>query len=239
MFGFFSSRKSLIDSGLLIGCTDSHSHILWGVDDGVRTPEESLTVMKFLEGTGLKTLWLTPHTMEDVPNTTEGLKKRFEEFKAKYTGPVEVHLASEYMLDNGFNRHLADKDFLLHGEDMVLVETSTVFPPIDFWDVLEKMMKAGYRPLIAHPERYVYLNLPDYEKLFKMGCRFQLNIPSLVGVYGQTVQTKALAMLDKGWYCMAGSDCHRYHAIRMQLESKVLKSDTLTKLQPLLHPEIS
>lgn len=237
MFGFFGSRKSFIESGLLLGAVDNHSHILYGLDDGVKTLEESLTILKFLEGVGLKTLWLTPHTMEDVPNTTEGIMKRFAELKEAYKGPIKLNVASEYMIDNNFHHHLDRRDLLLHGQDRVLVETSTVFPPIDFWEVLGEMMKAGYRPLIAHPERYVYLGMNDYSRLHDMGCLFQLNLPSIVGVYGQEVHDKALALIEKGWYCMAGSDCHRYHAVKMQCEAKILKSDTIKKLQSLLHPE--
>ena len=77
MFVFLKSKKTFADCGLLKGATDNHSHILWGLDDGVKTREETLSILAFLESLGLKTLWLTPHTMEDVPNTTEGLKARF------------------------------------------------------------------------------------------------------------------------------------------------------------------
>ena len=62
----------MLEAGLLKGAVDHHSHILYGVDDGVSTEEESLSILSYLEQAGLKTLWLTPHTMEDVPNTTEG-----------------------------------------------------------------------------------------------------------------------------------------------------------------------
>ena len=76
MFGFFNSRKSLAESGLLKGSTDNHSHILYGVDDGVKTLEESLQILSFMETSGVKHIWLTPHVMEDVPNTTEFLRTR-------------------------------------------------------------------------------------------------------------------------------------------------------------------
>ena len=95
MFSFLQSKKSITDSGLLRGAVDNHSHILPGVDDGVRSMDESLAILSYLEEIGLSTLWLTPHTMEDVPNTTEGLKARFQKLKDAYHGPIRLNLASE------------------------------------------------------------------------------------------------------------------------------------------------
>lgn len=235
MFGLFHNKRSLLESGLLQGATDSHSHILFGLDDGVRTAEESLRIMAFYEQAGLSTLWLTPHTMEDVPNTTEGIRARFEEFSAMYTGPIELHLASEYMIDNLFEERLAGRDLLLHGDDCVLVETSTWSPPINLWEVLESMLKAGYRPLVAHPERYRYMQKEDYRHLHDMGCLMQLNLPSLTGVYGETTAEKARELLRKGWYCCAGSDCHRLHAIEKQYGARVLHKDVLALLEDIIH----
>lgn len=234
MFGFFNSRKALLDTGLLQGAVDNHSHILYGLDDGVATVEESLGVLNFLEEAGIDTLWFTPHTMEDVRNTTEGLKARFEELKAQYHGSIKLKLASEYMMDTLFVERLKAKDLLLHGQDRVLVETSTWSPPIELWEILDEMMRSGYRPLIAHPERYRYMKENDYERLHEMGALLQLNLPSLLGVYGEDAMNKAFYILEKGWYCMVGSDCHRLKAIDGQYHSKMIKSDTVKLLEPLM-----
>ena len=130
MFGFFNSRKSLAESGLLKGSTDNHSHILYGVDDGVKTLEESLQILSFMETSGVKHIWLTPHVMEDVPNTTEFLRTRFEELKSAYHGGLELSLASENMIDSLFMERLKNKDFLLHEGNRLLVETSTWSGPM-------------------------------------------------------------------------------------------------------------
>lgn len=232
--GLFSRSKSIGESGLLNGATDNHCHILYGVDDGVRSPDESLSILDWYEKQGLKELWFTPHVMDDVPNTTEGLKTRFNELCDIYKGGLKFHLAAEYMLDNVFEERLAARDFLFHGEDRVLVETSTVFPPVDLWDMLRRMMSAGYRPLLAHPERYRYMEWRDYERLREMGVQMQLNIPSIVGVYGETTKRKAIDLLKAGMYCMAGSDCHRFRALRFQSEARELKKDTVKMLEPLM-----
>ena len=233
--GLFSHKYSITEKRLLEGATDHHSHILFGVDDGVSKPEESLAILEMLEKEGLKSLWLTPHTMEDVPNTTEGLRKRFEELKTMYQGPIELHLASEYMMDELFERHLAEKDFLFHREEgSVLMETSTWSGPYNFWDMIDRTMRAGFRPVLAHPERYEYMGEKEYSKLHGMGVRLQLNYPSLLGYYGGHVKAKAELILKKGWYDLAGSDVHRLRSLRHILEEKVLKKDIAESLKGVL-----
>ncbi|MBR6247267.1 MAG: capsular biosynthesis protein [Bacteroidales bacterium] len=234
MLGLFSRKKSLIDSGFLAGATDNHSHILWGVDDGVKTSEESLEILNYLESAGLKKLWLTPHTMEDVPNTTAALQARFAELKALYQGPVELELASEYMIDTLFQERLAQRDLLTHGDKTVLVETSTWSPPLGLWEILGDMLDYGYKPILAHPERYRYMELKDYDRLLDMGVILQLNLPSIVGHYGPSVQQRAEQLLEKGSYAMAGSDCHRYRRITDWYSRPVLSKKVLAALEPLL-----
>ena len=234
MFGLFNRRTSILGSGLLKGAVDQHSHILYGLDDGVKTQEDSLAILQFLEEQGVSEVWFTPHVMEDVPNTTEAIRTRFEELKAVYEGGLQLHLAAEYMIDTLFEDRLARRDLLEHGEDVVLVETSAIAPPINLWVVLEKMLKSGYRPLIAHPERYRYMDRDDYRELHNLGCILQLNLPSIVGFYGETARQRAEYLLDKGWYRMVGSDCHRFKAIKSQYSVRELKKDTLSKLSVLM-----
>jgi len=234
MFGLFNRRKSVLESGLLKGAVDQHSHILYGLDDGVTTQEDSLAILRFLEEQGVSEVWFTPHVMEDVPNTSEGIRARFGELKSVYEGGLRLHLAAEYMIDTLFEKLLSQKDLLLHGEDTVLVETSSVAPPINLWEILDSMLKAGYRPLVAHPERYRYMDRDDYRDLHEMGCLLQLNLPSIVGFYGESARQRAQYLLDKGWYRMVGSDCHRFKAIQAQYSAKELKKDTIAKLSVLM-----
>ena len=234
MFGLFNRRTSVIDSGLLKGAVDQHSHILYGLDDGVKTQEDSLAILRFLEEQGVSEVWFTPHVMEDVPNTTEGILARFEELKAVYDGGLRLHVAAEYMIDTLFEERLSKRDLLEHGEEVVLVETSAIAPPFNLWVVLEQMLKAGYRPLIAHPERYRYMEPEDYRELHNMGCLMQMNLPSIVGFYGESARQRANYLLDKGWYRMVGSDCHRFKVIQAQYAARELKKDTIAKLSALM-----
>ena len=197
-------------SSLLSGFTDYHSHILPGVDDGVKKMEVSLQVLQRYEEMGIAEVWCTPHIMEDIPNTTEGLKARFAELCAVYQGSIKLHLAAEYMLDGLFEERLEQGDLLtLGGEgNQLLVETSYFTPPMDMDQILFRIKQKGYFPVLAHPERYVYMGKERYKELKEKDIRFQLNLSSLAGAYGPEAKTKALWLLKKQYYNLAGSDLH-------------------------------
>lgn len=231
IFDFMKRKQSLLGSGVLQGATDRHCHILYGVDDGAKALEDALAVLAYDEEIGITEVWCTPHIMEDVPNTTEALKQRFAELQAAYAGPIKLHLAAEYMLDTLFEERFKAGDLLTMEDDTLLVETSTWNPPADMTGTLRKIQKAGYRPLLAHPERYRYMTEQGYERLHKMGIHFQLNLGSLVGYYGETAMRKAHELLEKGWYSEIGSDCHRLATIKEQYNREVLTKDIISKLR--------
>ncbi len=231
IFDFFKRKQSLLGSGMLQGATDRHSHVLFGVDDGIRTLEDSLAVLAYDEEVGIKEVWCTPHIMEDVANTTEKLRERFAMLQEAYKGPIKLNLAAEYMLDTLFEERFHAGDLLTMEDNTVLVETSTWNPPPDMTGTLRRIQKAGYRPLLAHPERYRYLNEAGYERLYKMGIHFQLNLGSLVGYYGETAMGKARNLLEKGWYSDVGSDCHRLSTIKEQYTREVLTKDIVSRLK--------
>lgn len=209
----FNRKTSLNQSGVLRGSKDSHSHILFGVDDGIKTLEESLEALELEEAMGFTEVWCTPHVMEDVPNRSESLKVRFSELKEAYKGSLRLNLAAEYMLDTLFEERFSARDLLTMDDDVLLVETSTWTPPLSYKDIFRELQKAGYRPMLAHPERYRYMTEEDYDELFRMGVRMQLNLPSVVGYYGKTAMQKASMLLNKGYYTNIGTDCHRPKAL--------------------------
>ena len=194
----------------LRGFTDHHSHILFGVDDGVKTLEVSLQVLRRYEEIGISKVWCTPHVMEDIPNTTTALRERFAELTAAYTGPIQLHLAAEYMMDELFDERLEQNDLLPLGENgnRLLVETSYFNPPMDLQGILKRIQAKGYFPVLAHPERYVYMDKDDYRNLKDMGILFQLNLSSLAGAYGEEAQHWAKWLMKKRFYNLAGSDLH-------------------------------
>lgn len=233
MFDFLKKKFSLAESGVLSGSVDAHSHILFGVDDGSKHRKDSLEMLEYEESLGVTDVWCTPHIMEDVPNETEKLKERFAQLQELYTGPIRLHLAAEYMMDNLFSERLRSRDLLLHGGKRILVETSLNNPPYDLDATISHIQMAGLTPILAHPERYRYLRKEDYKSIAGRGVMLQMNLASLTGYYGQTAKEKSEWLLENDLYSMFGSDCHRTNAIIEQDTRKVLTSKTLRKLAEL------
>lgn len=219
----FNKKYSLADSGIFRGFTDWHSHILPGVDDGVQTMDEALEILVLYEKLGVKSVWLTPHVMEDVPNTTALLKERFEELKAVYKGAVHLHLAAEYMLDNLFRERLNDGDLLPLGEkeDRLLVETSYYNPPANMYGLLERIKAKGFYPVLAHPERYMYMNGEDYRNLKEAGIWFQANLLSLTGFYGKQILNKTKRIIKSDTVNIWGTDTHHLRTFQEVISKKV------------------
>ncbi|MBD5348629.1 MAG: capsular biosynthesis protein [Bacteroides sp.] len=228
----FKSVDKIKKSGLLTNFTDWHSHILPGVDDGIRTMEESLATLAAFENAGVRKVWLTPHVMEDSPNTTGGLRQRFEELKNEYKGSVELALASENMLDSLFEERLEAKDFLPIGEEgrHLLVETSYVNPPFGMESMIDGVFKAGYIPILAHPERYRYMEEQDYRKWKSKGVLFQANYMSLLGGYGETARKKLEWLLKEGMINLTGSDVHRQFVFEHMIEKSPKRAEPLRQL---------
>ena len=229
MWLFKDKVPTLEESGMLAGITDWHSHVLPGVDDGIKTIGESLDVLRHFDALGVDTLWLTPHIMEDYPNTTEKLKSRFEELKAAWDGNVKLRLASEYMLDSLFEERLAAGDVLPIGNnaDHLLVETSYFSAPMEFDDIIDSIKSAGYFPLLAHPERYTYMDEKKYKELKERDVKMQLNYVSLVGGYGETAMKKSIWLLKNGFIDVLGSDVHRLASNQGLISKKPSKKDHL------------
>lgn len=227
----------LAETDLLQGFTDWHSHILPGVDDGIPDMETSLATLAEYERRGVKKVWLTPHIMEDYPNATENLRQRFLELKEAYKGNIELSLAAENMLDSLFMERLEKKDFLPIGKDgsHLLVETSYLNPPMEFDDMIDAIQSAGYYPVLAHPERYRFMNKADYLDLRRRGVLFQINLLSVVGGYGETARGKAEWLLKENMAELIGSDIHRLAATLRKLEENPKSKDTLDLLLQLAH----
>lgn len=231
----FFNKKKTSNTDVFSGYTDWHSHLLPGVDDGVKTIDTSLSILARYEELGVRRVWLTPHIMEDIPNTTESLRQRFDELKSKYTGNIQLSLASENMLDNIFEERLEQNDLLPIGDngDQLLVETSYYNSPVNFWDILDRIQRKGYYVLLAHPERYRYMDNDDYERLHEMRVRLQLNVPSLIGFYGQEAKKKSEWLINRGYYDVTGYDIHSARALEFILKGEIGKK-SLKQLQALI-----
>jgi tyrosine-protein phosphatase YwqE len=194
-----------------------HSHLLPGIDDGSPDMETSIQLIKGMVAQGFTKLITTPHIMwEMYPNTPEIINEKLALVKDAVAAEginVELHAAAEYFLDDHVEGILKRGEKLLTiSGNMVLSEFSLAFAPHGLKDILFEMQMQGYLPVIAHPERYTYLegNKEFYEELKDIGCLFQLNILSLAGYYGKSAQELAHHLLKNEYYELAGSDLHGF-----------------------------
>ncbi len=230
-----SSKIQVWESGLMDGFRDCHCHLLPGVDDGVQQKDDTMQILEEWERCGVKEVWLTPHIMEDIPNEPAELKRKFGELQEQYKlykGGIQLHLAAEHMMDGLFLKRLEKDDVLPFEEDRLLVETSYYTPPMNMAAIIDKVKATGYDPILAHPERYQYMNTKDYKQWKQRGVLLQLNVPSLVGAYGPEVQHKAEWLLKEEMYDLCGSDTHSRNQVEMFLNSEISKK-TVKKVQNL------
>lgn len=195
-------------SDFFSGVTDIHSHILPGVDDGVRDRKGYDEAVEEFSSLGFKSLILTPHVMTDYGSNCR--RSLSEAFSALPSHPsLKMRLAAEYMIDADFLRH-RDEGLLTLDENgkYLLVESSYVDCYADFDRLLYEICLDGMVPVIAHPERYSFADDKMYESWKDKGYLFQLNFMSLSGRYGPQPMVKSRKLLDSGMYDFAGSDLH-------------------------------
>ena len=216
MLKFFSRNKTPDEQpDYSVLNTDMHSHLIPGIDDGSPDPDTSVSLIKGMMEQGYKRFIATPHIMWDMYRNTRDIILRQRDVlrdSLKEAGmDVQVDAAAEYFLDDYVEGLLEKNEPLLTiSGSMVLVEFSMAQPSMSLKKILFDMQMQGYQPVIAHPERYVYLDKQKdfYDELKNDGCYFQLNLMSLGGYYGKTVQELAQYLLKKGYYDLAGTDLH-------------------------------
>ena len=212
---FFSRKKNTetIDLGWIH--TDMHSHLVPGIDDGAQDMESSLDMIRGLVSLGYKKIVTTPHILwEMYPNTPDIINSGIENVRRAAADAgiqVELHGAAEYYIDDHFDAQLQAKAPLLTlSGNLVLVEFSMITAPMELQAIIFEMEIQNYQPVIAHPERYIYLNRKKefFDDLKSAGCYFQINLLSLAGMYGSAVQELATYLMKKNYYEYAGTDMH-------------------------------
>ncbi len=210
---FGRSEKPVSDLSFLHA--DLHSHVLPGIDDGARTIEEAVELVEMMGKAGYRKLVATPHIMNDLyPNTPDTILSALESLRdalRKRGIGVAVDAAAEYYLDEHFLKLLDKGELLTFGDRYVLFETSYTIRPYALAEHIYAMAARGYRPVMAHPERYTYLHdaFDEYRRLKEMGTLFQINLNSLGGYYGLPVRKAAEGLVEAGLVDFLGSDVHR------------------------------
>ncbi len=174
MFHFFTSKKFLID--YLEGFVDIHNHILPGIDDGAKTVEESVELINGFSQFGVRDFIATPHIMHNYyPNNPETINNSLlllkNELLEKNMKDISIRAAAEHMIDDNFESILERGTIMPLGENYLLVEMSYLQASINFDEAISETKKKGYFPILAHPERYLYLheNYKKHKKYKKQG----------------------------------------------------------------------
>ncbi|WP_405415751.1 tyrosine-protein phosphatase [Maribacter sp. Asnod1-A12] len=242
MFNFFSKKHFLIDH--LEGFIDIHNHILPGIDDGAKTVDDSIELIKGFSEFGVTDFICTPHIMENYyPNTpitiNSSLSLLKNALKMNNLGHVRIDIAAEHMIDSGFEKILEDNQFMPLAKNYLLIEMSYLQASINFDSATQKIKSSGLFPIFAHPERYAYLhkNLKTYPEYKDEGLLFQMNILSLSEYYGKEVKQTALWLLKNNLIDFIASDIHKISQLN-SLKKISFNEKTLTLIKPLIEKTI-
>lgn len=232
MFSKKTTTGSAADLSLL--GTDVHSHFIPGIDDGAKTIEDSVAMITAMHELGYRKVITTPHVMSDFyRNTPEIIMAGLEKVRAalKEAGvPIEVDAAAEYYLDFDFEAKIEKEKLLTFGKNYLLFEVSYLNAPDNLNNIIFKLQTSGYKPVLAHPERYNFWHndFGKYEEIKSKGALLQLNINSLTGYYSPSTKKIAEQLIDKGMVDLAGTDCH--HTGHLELLKKCRYEKHLHKL---------
>jgi tyrosine-protein phosphatase YwqE len=222
------------------GFVDIHSHVLPGIDDGAKDMDTSIALLLKMASYGIKNFITTPHVLGSVyPNSSEVIKQQLaavkKELEKRNIKGISIQAAAEYMLDEEFSALLDQKDILVLKDNYILVEMSYFSAPLNLYELLFKIQLKGYKPVLAHPERYhfYHTDLKNYYQLKQAGCLFQLNLLSLTGQYGKGVQKISEKLLKENLYDFVGTDTH--HQNHLALLPKIGTKKTLAKIKHLLN----
>ena len=237
LFGLFGKKSEPLVPLRELGLTcDMHSHLIPGVDDGSKSVKDSIELIRGMHGLGYRKLIITPHFMtgffnntpDGVRNSLSLLKKEVE----KQRIDIELDVAAEYYMDYDFMRDLGSKPMLTFGNKMLLFECSFTNQHRNFDETVFEMQINGYKPVLAHPERYTYWHGATglMQEFHDRGILFQLNIMSIVGAYSPSVNKAALALIDNGLCDFIGTDLHNADHLAA-IENAMIPASLMEKLK--------
>ena len=172
---------------------------------------------------GYDTAWGADETLSDASLRNADATKRGDATTIRHDGAYETLR---------YEKEKVGVDVEGRKGGRLLVETSYYTPPMNMGGIMEDIMKRGYEPILAHPERYQYMDVKDYKRWKNMGVMLQLNVPSVVGAYGPDVQRKAEWLLKENMYDFCGTDTHSVEQVGLLLNSMIGKK-TVKRIQAI------
>jgi protein-tyrosine phosphatase len=237
MFSFFKKDAQNIVTYESI-MVDMHSHVLPGIDDGAQNAHESIVLVKKMMELGIKKIIATPHIMIDYyKNTPETIGNALAILKdelRKENISIEVEAAAEHYFDETFEARVNNHKLMTIGDNYVLFELSFISHPPNLVNVIQRMKELGYKPILAHPERYSYLDIEQLRTIRDWGCGLQLNTISLTGYYGKDTRKMAESLVDNELIDFISSDMHHVkHAVALKNALKMPYVERLLTDYPL------
>ena len=191
-----------------------HSHLIPGIDDGAKTLDDSLTLIRGLQELGFSKIITTPHIYNEYyPNTKEIIGEGLASLKTalqEANMPISIEASAEYFMDDHFEGLINLNDIRPLMDKYVLVEMSFFGAPPKLEEYLFKIQLKGYIPILAHPERYLFFH-NDYNRFREIkesGVLLQLNAASVLGYYGKPVKLIAQKLLKDKLIDLIGTDMH-------------------------------
>ncbi|WP_035647868.1 tyrosine-protein phosphatase [Flavobacterium sp. ASV13] len=239
MLSFLKSKPYLKD--LLAGnYVDIHSHLLPGIDDGAKTIADTSKLAKSFQEMGVVQFITTPHISHYIwNNSPETIITKHQETQILLEAEnikIPFQAAAEYFMDDWFETHFQNEKLLTLKDNYVLVEMSYMNAPVQLYKILFDLQVAGYIPVLAHPERYLFYhkNFNEYDKLKKAGCLFQLNLLATVGYYGGEIAKIADELLKKGMYDFVGTDVHHNNHIASFNQKVKIDNNNIKTLKEII-----
>jgi protein-tyrosine phosphatase len=224
----FGKKKPLDPIDLSRIAVDMHSHLIPGIDDGSNSMDESIAMLAKFQHLGYRKVITTPHVMYDYfRNTPQIILSGLEQVRetaAKLGLDIEIDAAAEYYFDEYFLELIAKKELLTFGDNYVLVEFAFQGKPIYENEMFFELLNAGYKPVLAHFERYTAFHgmWEKAQEYRERGVAIQLNLNSLTGHYGPEVKKQAEKIVDEALVDFVGSDCHRIqHLLTLEENSSL------------------
>ena len=238
MFSFFQ-KKTPLTTLFPADFVDIHSHFLPNIDDGSKSMEESVALLRRMHGFGIKHIICTPHVMESVwENSSETIQRKLDSLNAHLKSidftDISISAAAEYMLDSNFEHLLKTEKLRTLKDNYILVELSFLSAPVNLYEILFNIQIAGYKPVLAHPERYSYYHndFSAYKKLKDAGCLFQLNLLSLSNYYGSAATATAQTLLKQQLIDFVGTDTYKHH--HLDFLEKIVDGKLIKLIEPIL-----
>lgn len=196
---------------------DIHSHVLPGIDDGSPDIDTSIELIKYEAEQGVTDLFVTPHFnkyrgyLSEHRDNQVLFDELFQRVKEEEID-IQLHLGTEIYYDQQTLKHLEKGIVAPLGDSAyVLVEFSLGDETEDIPEAIHNLTAKGYHPIIAHPERYPYMQNPEiYYHLRRMGALIQINASSILGQYGRKIKKLCYKLIEQGYVDFVASDMHSF-----------------------------